>query len=72
MLHGKTRRGGLVFDAADMIKDAMILPQAFISSQNGDTEKEFRQTCIENFARFEALDLIIDGLKQLAVQGAAQ
>ena len=72
VLHGKTRRGGLVFDAADMIKDAMILPQAFISSQNGDTEKEFRQTCIENFARFEALDLIIDDLKQLAVQGAAQ
>ncbi|MBN6062846.1 type I-F CRISPR-associated endonuclease Cas1f [Aggregatibacter actinomycetemcomitans] len=71
VLHGKTRRGGLVFDAADMIKDALILPQAFISSQNGDTEKEFRQTCIENFARFEALDLIIDGLKQLAVQGAS-
>ena len=55
-----------------MIKDAMILPQAFISSQNGDTEKEFRQTCIENFARFEALDLIIDGLKQLAVQGGTK
>ncbi|MBN6069744.1 type I-F CRISPR-associated endonuclease Cas1 [Aggregatibacter actinomycetemcomitans] len=71
VLHGKTRRGGLVFDAADMVKDALILPQAFISSQNGDTEKEFRQTCIENFARFEALDLIIDGLKQLAVQGAS-
>ena len=72
VLHGKTRRGGLVFDAADMIKDAMILPQAFISSQNGDTEKEFRQTCIENFARFEALDLIIDGLKQLAAQGGTK
>lgn len=70
VLHGKTRRGGLVFDAADMIKDAIILPQAFISSQNGDTEKEFRQTIIENFIRFGALDLIIDGLKQLAIQGA--
>ncbi|OOF69519.1 type I-F CRISPR-associated endonuclease Cas1f [Rodentibacter caecimuris] len=71
LLHGKTRRGGLVFDAADMIKDAIILPQAFISAQNGDTEKEFRQVCIENFARFNVLDQIIDGLKQLALQGGS-
>lgn len=27
VLHGKTRRGGLVFDIADLIKDAVILPQ---------------------------------------------
>ena len=31
ILHGKTRRGGLVFDAADLVKDAIILPQVFIS-----------------------------------------
>ena len=30
VLHGKTRRGGLVFDAADLVKDASILPQAFL------------------------------------------
>lgn len=70
VLHGKTRRGGLVFDAADMIKDAIILPQAFISAKNGDSEKEFRQVCIENFSRLGALDVIIDGLKQLALEGA--
>ncbi len=29
VLHGKTRRGGLVFDAADLVKDAVIL-QAFL------------------------------------------
>jgi CRISPR-associated endonuclease Cas1 subtype I-F len=32
VLHGKTRRGGLVFDLADLIKDALILPQAFIAA----------------------------------------
>jgi CRISPR-associated endonuclease Cas1 subtype I-F len=32
MLHGKTRRGGLVFDVVDLVKDAIILPQAFISA----------------------------------------
>jgi len=47
VLHGKTRRGGLVFDAADLIKDALILPQAFISAMAGHEENEFRQACIE-------------------------
>lgn len=69
ILHGKTRRGGLVFDAADIIKDAIILPQAFISAQNGDNEKQFRQACINNLIRFEALDIIINTLKQLASEG---
>lgn len=69
VLHGKTRRGGLVFDAADIIKDAIILPQAFISAAEGDTEREFRQRCIERLTRFEALDIIIDTLKQLAIKG---
>lgn len=68
VLHGKTRRGGLVFDAADIIKDAIILPQAFISAQNQEEDREFRQNCIENLIQFEALDIIIDSLKQLALE----
>lgn len=66
VLHGKTRRGGLVFDAADLIKDAVILPQAFISAMHGDTEQEFRQACIDTFARTESLDFMIDTLKHVA------
>jgi len=66
VLHGKTRRGGLVFDAADIIKDSIILPQAFLSALQGDTEKEFRQTCIDNFIQFAVLDRMIDTLKQIA------
>lgn len=42
ILHGKTRRGGLVFDAADLVKDALILPQAFMSAMRGDDEQAFR------------------------------
>ncbi|MDF7667468.1 type I-F CRISPR-associated endonuclease Cas1f [Orbaceae bacterium ESL0727] len=71
ILHGKTRRGGLVFDAADIIKDAMIMPQAFLSALRGDNEKEFRQACIAQFAQLEALDIIIDTLKQIAEQQAS-
>ncbi|MCF4010980.1 type I-F CRISPR-associated endonuclease Cas1f [Rheinheimera sp. UJ63] len=66
VLHGKTRRGGLVFDAADLIKDALVLPQAFISAMNGDEDQEFRQSCITNFQQAEALDFIIDSLKGIA------
>ena len=68
VLHGKTRRGGLVFDAADLVKDALILPQAFISAMRGDDEQEFRQTCIETLVRDDALDFIIDTLKAIALK----
>lgn len=68
VLHGKTRRGGLVFDVADLVKDGLILPQAFISAMRGDDEQAFRQACIEHLTRTEALDFMIDSLKDVAVQ----
>jgi len=67
VLHGKTRRGGLVFDAADLVKDAIILPQAFISAMAGDDEQTFRRACIEQLTRTGALDFIIDSLQQIAL-----
>ena len=72
VLHGKTRRGGLVFDAADVIKDALVLPQAFISSIRGDDEQEFRQSCIGNFQQAGALDYIIASLKDIAATHGAE
>lgn len=66
VLHGKTRRGGLVFDIADLIKDAMILPQAFISAMRGDDEQAFRENCIASLVQSEALDFMIDTLKTVA------
>ena len=68
ILHGKTRRGGLVFDVADLIKDALVLPQAFISATRGDDEQTFRQGCIERFAQTEALDFVIDTIKAVAIK----
>lgn len=68
VLHGKTRRGGLVFDVADLVKDAVILPQAFISAMRGDSEQEFRQACIESLTRSESLDFMIDSLKAVALK----
>lgn len=68
VLHGKTRRGGLVFDVADLVKDALILPQAFVSAMKGHSEQEFRTQCIERLTRTEALDFMIDSLKAIALK----
>lgn len=72
VLHGKTRRGGLVFDAADLVKDAAILPQAFLSAMRGDEEQQFRQNCIDALTRSESLDFMIDTLKHVAMEMAAK
>lgn len=66
VLHGKTRRGGLVFDIADLVKDAVILPQSFISAMRGDDEQGFRDSCIESLTQAEALDFMIDTVKSIA------
>ncbi|WMC09196.1 type I-F CRISPR-associated endonuclease Cas1f [Oceanimonas pelagia] len=73
VLHGKTRRGGLVFDVADLVKDALVLPQAFLSAVKGEEEQEFRHRCIESLTRAEALDFMVDTLKDIATElgGAA-
>lgn len=72
VLHGKTRRGGLVFDVADLVKDASILPQAFVSAMRGDDEQAFRRGCIEALARSESLDFMIDTLKAVALETSSQ
>jgi CRISPR-associated protein Cas1 len=66
VMHGKTRRGGLVFDAADLIKDALILPMAFLSAVKGDDEQEFRSNAIQGLAQSESLDFMIETLEQIA------
>ncbi|KKW68770.1 CRISPR-associated protein Cas1 [Lampropedia cohaerens] len=70
VLHGKTRRGGLVFDVADLVKDAAILPQAFLSAMRGDDEQQFRRNCIEALTRSESLDFMIDSTKDIAMRTA--
>jgi CRISPR-associated protein Cas1 len=72
VLHGKTRRGGLVFDVADLVKDATILPQAFLSAMRGDDEQVFRRACIEALTRSESLDFMLDTLKDVALQTASK
>lgn len=69
VMHGKTRRGALVFDVADLIKDTLILPWAFICAKEQATEQEFRQQCLQNFTQHKALDFMFDTVKKAALEG---
>ncbi len=69
VMHGKTRRGALVFDIADLIKDALILPWAFICAKEQMTEQDFRQQCLQNFTKHGALDFMFDFVKALSLDG---
>lgn len=71
VMHGKTRRGALVFDVADLVKDALILPWAFICAKEQTTEQEFRQQCLQNFTKHKALDFMFDLVKTVSLEGAS-
>lgn len=65
VMHGKTRRGGLVFDAADMIKDTLILPWAFIFSANGRSDQEFRENCLTKFIEYDAMGFMMRNIESM-------
>lgn len=68
VMHGKTRRGALVFDIADLVKDAIVLPLAFICAKEKSTEQEFRQEILNCFTDHKALDFMFETVKELALK----
>ncbi len=68
VMHGKTRRGALVFDVADLIKDALILPLAFICAKENAKQQEFRQQCLQKFTDHKALDFMFEQVKTHAMR----
>ena len=68
VMHGKTRRGALVFDVADLIKDTLILPWSFICAREGATEQEFRQQCLQAFTDHQSLDFMFNQVKNIALK----
>lgn len=69
VMHGKTRRGALVFDVADLVKDALVLPLAFVCAKTGKTEQEFRETLLQAFSKHKALDYMFDRVKEATRDG---
>jgi CRISPR-associated protein Cas1 len=68
VMHGKTRRGALIFDVADLVKDALILPWAFVCAKEQITEQDFRQQCLQNFTKHKALDIMFNFVKTLSLE----
>lgn len=68
VMHGKTRRGALIFDIADLVKDALILPWAFICAKEEATDQEFRQQCLQSFTQHKALDFMFEQVQQVALR----
>ena len=68
ILHGKTRRGALVFDLADVVKDGYVMPLAFECAKEEETQKDFRQRLIEHCQEKEVLDFLFDFMKGLCVK----
>ena len=66
LLHGKTRRGALVFDVADLIKDAYVMPLAFACGSDARIKDNiFRAQLIETLQDADALDLLFGFIKKL-------
>ena len=70
VMHGKTRRGALVFDIADLVKDAIVLPWAFICAKEKMSEQEFRQQILQKFTEHKAMDFMFEQVKQQALREA--
>lgn len=63
VLHGKTRRGALVFDVADMLKDGILLPIAFQSAKEGRDKSSHKKECAKHLQLNKALALLLNELK---------
>lgn len=67
VMHGKTRRGALVFDVADLVKDALVLPWAFVCAKHKFSEQEFRQKLLQKFTQHKALDYMFEQVKEASL-----
>ena len=66
LLHGKTRRGALVFDIADLIKDGICVPLAFYCAAEQLSESEARACVLKAARDTDALEFMFDSVKDIA------
>lgn len=67
--HGQSRRGGLVFDLADTVKDSWILLRAFRDAAQGCDAKTFRDNCIEDAETLRILPRLFEIMEQAIAEG---
>lgn len=65
VLHGKTRRGALVFDIADLFKDWLVMPVAFQCGAENKKSQVMRAQIIEAAIKHEVLDHVMTFISEL-------
>lgn len=69
VLHGKTRNGGLVFDVADIIKDGIILPHAFVAAEYYLEGTDVRKFFIEKLDEHKSLEYLFKTINKIVMKG---
>jgi CRISPR-associated protein Cas1 len=64
VLHGDTRRGALVFDVADIIKDSFLLPVAFRSAYNNIEKENHKKECLKILNLAQTMTILFDEIKK--------
>lgn len=67
LIHGSTRKGALVFDVADIFKDAIVLPASFKAASEGASEKAFRSDILARIDSYGILATCLNTLKDVAL-----
>jgi len=59
VMHGRTNRGALIFDVADIVKDAVVLPSAF------ENNPKYRELIVQRFkhGRKNYIEHMIEAMK---------
>lgn len=65
VLHGDTRRGALIFDLADIIKDAYLLPLAFDANHNCRDKSEYKKICVDILNTKKVMQLLFNEIKDV-------
>lgn len=65
VLHGKTRRGGLVFDIADLVKDGLALPASFAAGTSNLTDSEFRTSVVDSIHALDIVPFLFNTIKEM-------
>src|SRR6056297_769018 len=65
VLHGDTRRGALVFDIADVVKDALVMPTAFQCAFEKTGNQDFRNRLTDMFSQQKTLAELIAIIQKL-------
>lgn len=63
VIHGKTRRGALVFDLADVIKDAYVMPNAFLAAAKAESEAAARRRMLTELHDAKALAVLFGAVQ---------